>query len=158
MEAFKVEVPQGYEIDKENSTLELIRFKPKEKQLPKAWWELGKIAGYYVNANSHVTSLSTEEVSNPNRNTFCTEAEAEAAIALAQLAQLRKVYRNGWEPDYLTTDRIYCKYCIFITGTQFEIETYFNLNHFLSFQSREIAEEFLTNFKDLILKAKPLMS
>jgi viroplasmin and RNaseH domain-containing protein len=29
---------------------------------------------------------------------------------------------------------------------------------FLSFQSKEIAKEFLDNFKDLIEQAKPLMS
>ena len=31
----KIEVPQGYEIDKENSTFEKIVFKKVEKELPK---------------------------------------------------------------------------------------------------------------------------
>jgi hypothetical protein len=38
------------------------------------------------------------------------------------------------------------------------IEDYCSTNYFLSFQSKEIASQFLENFSDLIEKAKPLMS
>ena len=33
---FKIEVPDGYEVDKENSTFEKIIFKKVEKELPKS--------------------------------------------------------------------------------------------------------------------------
>lgn len=40
----KIQVPEGYEIDKENSTFENIVFKRKE--LPKSWEDLGAIRGF----------------------------------------------------------------------------------------------------------------
>ena len=39
----KIQVPEGYEIDKENSTFEKIVFKKVENELPKSWEELGEI-------------------------------------------------------------------------------------------------------------------
>lgn len=33
---FKIQMPEGYEIDKENSTFEKIVFKKIEKELPKS--------------------------------------------------------------------------------------------------------------------------
>nr|DAU65294.1 MAG TPA: hypothetical protein [Caudoviricetes sp.] len=47
----KIEVPQGYEIDKENSTFEKIVFKKVEKELPKSWEDLGEIKRYENNSN-----------------------------------------------------------------------------------------------------------
>ena len=33
----KIIPPEGYEVDKENSTFECIKFKPIKSQLPKTW-------------------------------------------------------------------------------------------------------------------------
>ena len=46
----KIEVPDGYEIDKEKSTFEKIIFKKVEKELPKSWEELKIISGYYLDS------------------------------------------------------------------------------------------------------------
>lgn len=51
MKEIKIEVPEGYEIDKENSTFEIIKFKEKSK-LPMSWTELGDITGYYIDSTS----------------------------------------------------------------------------------------------------------
>ena len=34
---FKIQIPEGYEIDKENSTFECIKFKSIKKNITKLW-------------------------------------------------------------------------------------------------------------------------
>ena len=88
----KIEVPQGYEIDRENSTFENIVF--KRKGLPKSWENLIKIDGYYVSSQSDIKYCYENCADSINRNVFPTK-EAEACLALAQLCQLRDRYNNG---------------------------------------------------------------
>ena len=153
----RIEAPEGFQIDKENSTFEVIKFKKIEAQLPKSWEDLETIEGYYTNSFSDIQYLGKQRIKNKSLNTFLNEKQSEASIALAQLSQLRDVYRNGWVPDYNNVKDY--KYCIITCGTdKFNIQLFYELSFFLSFQSRKIAEQFLHNFKDLILKAKPLMS
>jgi hypothetical protein len=143
MKTFKIEVPNGYEIDKEKSTFENIVFKEVKNKLPKTWEELGEIKGYYVHNDSE------------HRNVFSTHEQAEASLALAQLSQLREVYRNGWKPDW-TVDNV--KFCIGIVEDKIIETTYYQSSTFLSFQDKETRDLFLENFRDLIKQAKPLMS
>lgn len=140
----KINIPDGYEVDKENSTFELTKFKKKEKQLPKTWEE-------YTKSNEWKIPFVSSQVG------FRSEEQCEAVEALAQLSQLREVYRDGWKPDYSSPASE--QYCIIIEDLDnLRILKYYYLNFFLSFQSHEIAQQFLDNFRDLILKAKPLMS
>ncbi len=50
MKTFNIEIPDGYEIDQQNSDLTkgLVVFKKIELNLPKHWRELENISGYYV--------------------------------------------------------------------------------------------------------------
>ena len=159
MKAFKIEIPEGYEIDQEKSTFEKIVFKEinKElkKELPKTWEELTKVEGYYIGTCAGVSDYqgATKEV---NKNVFATRKQAEASVALAQLSQLRDAYRQGWKPDW-QNHRIK-KYCIFVEDDNFRIDHWYTRQYFLSFETQAIAQEFLENFKDLIEKAQPLMS
>lgn len=72
-----------------------------------------------------------------------------------QLHQLRDCYRQGWVPDWKNTK--FSKYCIECIHDSYHINAYRVSSNFLSFQSREIAEEFLNNFKDLIKQAGDLI-
>jgi hypothetical protein len=157
MKTLKIYIPEGYEIDKELSTFENIVFKEIKKDLPKSWEEIENLHGFFVDYGSDIRKTTTDvEKSKHNRNIFATEAQAEASIALAQLSQLREVCRQGWAADY--TVQTQKKWCIrFYQGT-LEIEDYCSTDYFLSFQTREIASQFLDNFRDLIEKARPLMS
>ncbi|MEN8883863.1 MAG: hypothetical protein ABF244_06500 [Flavobacteriaceae bacterium] len=154
MKNLKINVPKGYEIDKGKSTFENIVFKEINK-LPSSWEDLKRIEGYYIDDNSNVEFYSFTPVPS-NQNTFKTKEQAKASIALAQLSQLRDVYRQGWQPDWIYTREN--KYCIVFTYDNMIVDSFCNINHFLSFQARETAELFLENFRDLIEKAKPLMS
>jgi len=155
MKAFKIEIPEGYEIDQEKSTFEKIVFKQIKKGLPETWEELIKVEGYYVRTAADVSAGSGPSIVT-NRNLFATQEQAEASVALAQLSQLRDAYRQGWKPDWQTHRTK--KYCIFVEDDNFRIDHWYTREYFLSFESQAIAQEFLENFKDLIRKARPLMS
>jgi hypothetical protein len=157
MKTLKINVPDGYEIDKEQSTFEKIVFKEIKKGLPKCWEELEKLQGFYTDSDSNVRYSSTNRTTyNNNRNIFATKQQAEASIALAQLSQLREVYRQGWVPDWSNPNEV--KYVFEFSPNGIYINRWYSINTFLSFQSKEIAEQFLKNFRNLIEKAKPLMS
>jgi len=156
MKQVKIDIPEGYEIDKDNSTFELIKFKEIKKQLPKSWEELKEITGAHITKDSAILSDDTcFQTTHVNKNIFKTKEQAEAAIALAQLSQLRDVYRQGWVPDW---DDEEIKHCIIFHKNDLVLDYHREFNNFLSFQSREIAKQFLYNFHELIIKAKPLMS
>jgi len=149
MKTLKIEIPDGYEIDTEKSTFEQIVFKEIKKELPKSWEELEDASGYYPNSSAPIFSKNTKKY----KLYFKTKEQAQASIALAKLSQLREVYRQGWKPE----SNAGVKYSIRKIEQKLEIINYYEIRYFLSFQSEEIAEEFLNNFKDLIEEASPLL-
>lgn len=73
-----------------------------------------------------------------------------------QLHQLRNCYRQGWVPDWNNVDEN--KYSIISDEVKvYIIQSMLLSPCFLVFQSKEIAEEFLNNFKDLIEQAGDLI-
>lgn len=81
--------------------------------------------------------------------------DAEAHLALAQLHQLRDYYRQGWEPDWIDKSTKFYLY-ISCRGTGV-IGSTIDKRQFLTFQTMELAEVFLNNFRDLIIKAGDLV-
>ena len=151
---FKIQVPEGYEIDKEKSTFEKIVFK-KVDDLPKSWDELKKISGAYVNENSKICDSKMVATYNFYKNMFPSKEEAEACLALAQLCQLRDRYNGGWKPDWEEhTERKHCiEFCKNVI-TKYEVSISRKVLHF---KTEELRDRFLENFKDLIEIAKPLL-
>jgi hypothetical protein len=156
MKTLNIQVPEGYEIDKDKSTFETIVFKQSKKQLVKSWEEIKDLNGYYVDGDCEIGKAEADSAYDDVKNTFTTEKQAKASIAFAQLSQLRDVYRQGWIPDW--SDKDMPKYCIVLSEKYLLIYAKYIDTYFLSFQSKAIAEEFLENFRDLINQAKPLMS
>lgn len=160
MKELKIEVPEGYEIDKEKSTFEKIIFKKIKVELPKTWEEFCEqtpVKGeYFITNYSGIVSVGSRKRDyNADKNLLTTQKDAEAHLALIQLHRLRDAYRQGWVPDWNDGTG---KYCILFNPDNLDIVTYTRAPHFLAFQSREIAEEFIKNFKDLIDKTKCLIS
>lgn len=110
-----------------------------KKELPKTWEEYCVIKNY----NIYHPLYPTKEIE-------------DASHCFNKLAHLREVYRDGWKPDW--TDGYQGKYCIDFFKNKIETDVYTGLGSFLSFQSEEIRDLFLENFRELIEKAKPLMS
>ena len=149
--------PAGYEVDRDNSTFERIVYKPVA--LPASWESLGQIDGWWIMAGSAVhpaTSCTTTDYDS--RNVFPTKEDAEAAVALAQLCQLRNRYNGGdWKPKYdqLGVPKYYisldlCGEPSIHVATQ---------SHCLTFKTKKLAEEFLSHdaIKELIMIAAPLL-
>lgn len=135
--------------------LALSAFSEKElkEALPKTWEKFCstheiKIGEYYINVNSEIMPINhiASRHKESDRNIFCNRQAAVAHLALMQLHQLRDCYRQGWAPKHDTAN---------IYNVQRYLDGYYIISkdycsHFLSFQNEEIANEFLSNFKDLI--------
>lgn len=150
----KIQVPEGYEIDKENSTFEKIVFKRKE--LPKSWEDLITVKGYCVTTFSKIEDCCEECYTyKENKNIFPTREEAEACLALAQLCQLRDRYNDGWKPDWKDYEQF--KWCIVFFKDNIRVAEYLFIKKMLAFKTEELRDKFLENFRDLIETAKPLL-
>jgi len=90
-----------------------------------------------------------------NRNTFPSKEEAIAAIALAQLCQLRDRYNDGWKPNWEITSSD--KYVIYYGNGRICKHACSTVSSPLAFKTAELRDEFLNNFRDLIEQAKPLL-
>ena len=151
----KIQVPEGYEIDRENSTFEKIVFKKVENELPKSWEELKIISGYYLDSWGDICECEVKlDTISDNRNIFPTKEEAEACLALTQLCQLRDRYNDGWKPDW--TDNIE-KYVIYFHAGEIISGDTYRAQSVLHFKTEELRDKFLENFRGLIETAKPLL-
>ena len=137
-----------------------VLFGDAEFQLPKTWEEFySKYKGgrYFIEGNSTIKHVSPNYIFNKDvdRNMLPSEEAAKQHLAFMQLHQLRDCYRQGWKPDYKD---IYCsKYSIVLNKGIPYVDSFTCTNVFLSFQSREIAKEFLNNFRELIKQAGDLI-
>jgi hypothetical protein len=147
MKNLKIEIPQGYEIDKEKSTFENIVFKLAKKELPKSWDELGVISGYYIHLSSKVDEYQAQApLENSDQNVFATKNQAKSALAMAKLSQLMAVYNDGWVADW--SDINQCKFCIVSVSGLIGVDFIHLTKHFLAFKTKELAKEFLASFKE----------
>ena len=158
----KINCPEGYEIDKENSTFECIKFKPIKNKLPKTWKEFCEThpireGESYINAEStfNNTFLIEDTCRNyvTDRNLLPNEDYAKAMLALCQLIQLRDCYNDGWVPDWNNYASKY--YIASVNNTIYSATV--GYSRVLSFKTKELCDEFPNNFKDLIEIAKPLI-
>lgn len=144
----KIEVPQGYEIDRQKSTFEKIIFK-KIPENPKTWEDYcslmkGKTV-YYTNCNNITVSGFSDA-----HDKFVTKKRAEQFIALGKLLQLRDYWVKGYYKfSYLVWNsggrRVFVCGCDGVTPYP------------LTFPTKKMAEEFKDCFEDLIKQAFPLV-
>ena len=156
-QTIEIEVPDGKKaVWKDNKVV----FEDIKPQLPKTWEEFcrqNKIEKNecYLDACSCIEkALIRERCEDSDRNVLPNKQVAEQHLALMQLHQLRDCYRQGWEPNWRNTSS---KHCIRKQGNSYIIVCCGISVTFLSFQSREIAYEFLTNFRELIEQAGDLI-
>ena len=126
-----------------------------KKEGPKSWEDLGEIEGFYVGASSMVCISRTHCTSYDYKNVFTTAEQAKASIALAQLSQLMKAYNGDWVPDW--TNELESKYIIIFWADRIETHCFSATRQFLAFKTPELRDEFLKNFHELIMEAKPLL-
>ena len=131
-----------------------------ESALPNTWEEFCKMYPvkddeWYISASSNIIRMSQgKRYTFYNCNILPSLQSAKAHLAYMQLHQLRDCYRQSWVPDW--KDDI-IKYCIVLESNRCVIYKNITTCNFLSFQSMELAEKFLNNFKDLIETAGDLI-
>lgn len=103
--------------------------------MPKSWNELLNII-YEEDKNKYIDAKS--------------ECMSETCRAYSRIRYLREYYRQGWKPDWGNSEQT--KYCI-VENDGIEVDEFWHNRQFLAFQTQELAEQFLDNFRDLIIKA-----
>lgn len=154
MKELKIEVSEGYEIDEKESTFEKIVFKKSDRK--PEWKDIGKISGWYVSSLSEISLARRDfDICQRNKNIFPSKEEAEACLALSQLCQWRDKYNEGWKPDW--TNDAEPKWAIAVHLNVVTSEILYSTCRVLSFQTAKIRDKFLSDFRELIEIAKPLL-
>ena len=150
----RIQVPDGYEIDKENSTFEKIVFKRKKDQI---WAQLGAtISGYYINEDSEIIDRPRSDqyyYGSSNYNIFATEKQAKSALAMARISQIMANDERFGGPvtDEQWVNIGYRKYLIHRTGDILVSDsTGGNVYEFLAFHTSEQRDLFLKENEHLI--------
>lgn len=92
----KIQVPEGYEIDKENSTFECIKFKPIKKDITyedvcNSIFE----TGYYINNRSEIVRINDfiKDV-RIDKNNATNRRQLKRLLALNQLLNIAEYYNK----------------------------------------------------------------
>lgn len=150
----KITIPDGWEIDKIDNG-EII-LKEVKKELPKTWKECYKRLGRgeSIDSESNVSELCRLSFPFKENHNVLPVGLGRPLLALCQLLVCREVYRDGWKPDWKdSVEKHYIKYYDDEIGTDIKLYE----SAVLSFQSEEIRDQFLENFRDLIEEAKELI-
>ena len=148
MKELRVEVPQGYEIDKESSTFECIKFKPiRDIKTTEDLIETdGRITGYWINDDAEICESYSLCYREYNNNVFLSEKEARSALAMAQISQLMPYYGGAITDEEWESKDISKIYTIERIGNKiFRRTSHFNMYQYLAFRTKEQRDSFLNN-------------
>lgn len=113
----KINIPEGYEIDKENSTFECIKFKPKPIKKYITYKDVcnnifAEKCGYYIGPSGNIWDTSLEEFTY-DANNSPNKKQIERLLALNQLMNIAYYYndkqymRVGYYIEYDKVDHKY---------------------------------------------------
>ena len=157
-QTIEIEVPEGKKAIWKDDKIIFEDIAPK---LPETWEKFCKL--YPIKSGEvffdSCSKLIYQDYIKPrccftDKNMLPSRNAAEAHLAYMQLHQLRDCYRQGWVPDWKNAK---IKYCICLYDNKLKTIQVVERSHFLTFQSMELAEKFLKNFKDLIKQAGDLI-
>ncbi len=151
IEDMKIIPPEGYEIDRENSTFECINFKPIQK---KRFIddEDAKISGYWINPLAGIEEVNDLDNQRWSYDVFATEKQAKSAIAMARISQIMAnderfggvVTDEEWEDSNMTK----CVICR--VNNHISYERYCRSYEYLSFHTPEQRKLFLEENEQLV--------
>lgn len=159
-QTIEIEVPDGKKAVWKDGR---VIFKDIKPELPKTWLEFCeqnevKIGECYFDDCCFLIETdvdgNTRDIVN-DRNILPSKQAAKQHLSLMQLHQLRDCYRQGWEPDW--EDGNSGKYVIESSEGECYVAKYKHISSFLAFQDEITANEFLTNFRDLIEQSGDLI-
>ena len=152
----EIEVPDGKQAVWKDGK---VVFEDIEPELPNTWEEFCK--NYPIKSGEFLID-SLSQILAPgfrdreiytDQNVLPNYKAAEAHLAYMQLHQLRNCYRQGWEPE---VDKVSFAIIRSVDG-RLDVDRFMYSSRFLAFQSQEIAEKFLHNFRDYIQRAGDLI-
>ena len=158
-QVIEIEIPEGKKaVLKDNK----IIYKDIAPKLPETWEEFCRLypvkeGESYIEDKYCNTPPLADQKRNPNngKNILPSIEAANAHIALMQLHQLRDCYNNNWHCNW--TDESETNAVITRSHGKLTVYADWAITTFLTFKSKEIAEKFLKNFKDLIEQAGDLI-
>lgn len=118
----KIQAPEGYEIDKENSTLECIKFKPIKKYI--TYKDIcntlfAKERGFFISTSGDIEEEMFDYYVASKKNNATNRKQLEKVLALNQLLNIATYYNSRVkESDNLYTisyNKFYNSYCISIS-------------------------------------------
>ena len=149
-------VPEGYELDKEQSTETKVVLKKIEDKRVDSWQEYCELMkdkdSCFVDMNGNIRTthfLATAAVGE-----FEDKEDAVAFAALYKLICLRKNWIGDWKPDWKGSDP---KLIIVNNRNCIKSGVSYHVNSPLSFPTEELREAFINTFKDLLEQARPLL-
>jgi hypothetical protein len=157
----KITIPEGYEIDKEQSTFEKILFKKKDNKYPKTWEECIDILNSlktrfcYIASNSELHETYDCCKSTIDYNTLPSKEIAEKFLILQKLYTCRQAYVGNWEPDIKNYEQI--KYCLVYERNTISLGTYTSTCRMFSFPTKEMGKDFIINFNNDLEKIKEFL-
>ena len=128
-------------------------------ELPKTWEEYCKRTDKKMGTPYITFFLWSDEKDKDvtygfEHQLILSREKAKQHFALMKLHLLRDYYCQGWDPSYLYDEQ---KYFISNATGFIEIDCTNRRVPFLSFPTRELAEQFVKNFRDLIIQAGDLV-
>lgn len=158
----KITIPEGQEIDwQESAKQEKIVFKKKDTK-PRSWEEYccqqqtNCKEGYCINnVTSEIQEINWGLCTCSWKTVLPSKELAEAFLAMMQLISLRQAWIRDWKPDW--GNDMLDKFLITSEKNHLAISVLSSISHPLSFPTYEMATDFMNCFRDLLEIAKPLI-
>lgn len=149
----KIIAPEGYEIDKVNSTFECIKFRETKNKYPTSLKEISNRL-YFINSFGAIEKVVTQ---HKDINQLSSKERAEAFLALMQLVELRDAWNkiDGFVVDWNNASQT--KYTIIFRNSVICDDEAIHINRVLYFGSRTTRDLFSLTFRELIETAKELL-
>ena len=158
----KIQIPEGQEIDwQESAKQDKIVFKKKDPK-PRSWEEYccqqrtnGKYGYCINNVTSEIQEINWSLCTCSWKSVLPSEKLTEAFLAMMQLMSLRQAWIGDWKPDWNDETRV--KWNIICLQNQVCLCDTPIKSRVLSFPTKEMAGDFMDCFRVLLEIAKPLI-
>lgn len=143
MNEVRITVPEGMEIDRENSTFECIKFKPKAE----TYEDVAKKLFFdkditFIDTRGEVKTDNVDNSCFPDANNCTTTKQAAKLLAINKLMNVAKYLNDGWQPDWENAQQIKCFFAI-QEGLVYTSTTSRFQSGEIYFKSEELAERAL---------------
>lgn len=137
----KINIPEGYEIDKENSSFNCITFRKIEHPVC-IWEDISYIEGTFIDNQSKLIKTGRRLDKCEDRNIFHSERYAKAALALAQISQLMPYYGGQITNEEWKSDE--WKYSILMDRNEIAFCSSTHIKYLIAFHTEEQRDKFLS--------------